>query len=741
MDRTIPQTDDELRRVQARSGERSRPPGNVPGYEPERFLGEGAYGEVWVAIDQNTGCRVAIKFYSHRGGLDLSLLSREVEKLAFLFNDRYVTQLIEVGWNADPPYYVMEYLERGSLADRLRDGPMPVDEAIDMFRDVAQGLVHSHNKGVLHCDLKPANVLLDQDWRPRLADFGQSRLSSEQTPALGTLFYMAPEQADLRAVPDARWDVYALGCLLYCMLTGGPPFRDQASLTAIEKSTRVEEQLALYRKVIETSPTPKTHQKAPGVDRDLVEIVDRCLKIDPAKRFPNAQAVLDALSARATRRGRRPLIVLGALGPGLLMLLAAAFAWHSAQTALDDSHEALVRRAKVSNSFAARFVAENVQSQINRRWSILEQEAGDDELRQLLVAATGKPLHDERRKKLQTRLEELADEHPEIEFSGWSVMDATGVQLAREPFQSSSIDKNFAYRDYFHGQGRDLPSDSRKVKPLETVHLSNVFISTVDQEPKVAFSAPIWSGNEEDPNRYVIGVLYITVELARFADLHSNRDDRRQIAALVDGREDSKGKRGWILEHEFLTQWVANDKGTPPEFYLDATRISDLDDLRAKSKAEMDSSSDASLPHERKHASLEIREPIQSLMTDYQDPIGGEFEGDWIAAMQPVFVDGRKWDVADTGWGVIVQERFDDVIAPVRGLRERLVRQGLVALAAVLLVVSALWGFVAIVLNESPTSKFARWLRRRTGWAAPNIIGGTNSSNSRSGSARTENSP
>ena len=173
-DRTQQQSSEQLELSKQLSLEKTRPPTSVPGYEMGSFLGSGAYGEVWVATDHNTGRRVAIKFYTHRGGVDWSLLSREVEKLVFLSTDRYVVQLLDVGWDSDPPYYVMDYLEHGSLDDRLdREGSFTVPEAIDLFHELANGLLHAHAKGVLHCDLKPANVLLDQDDKPRLADFGQ----------------------------------------------------------------------------------------------------------------------------------------------------------------------------------------------------------------------------------------------------------------------------------------------------------------------------------------------------------------------------------------------------------------------------------------------------------------------------------------------------------------------------------------------------------------------------------------
>src|SRR5688500_16289699 len=153
-DCTEQQSPADLQRSKELSLERTRPPTEVPGYRAERFIGSGAYGEVWAGVDRNTGRKVAIKFYAHRRGVDWALLQREVEKLVFLSADRYVVQLLEVGWDGDPPYYVMEYVEQGSLDDLLRKhGTFSAAEAAEMFREIAVGLAHAHGKGVLHCDL------------------------------------------------------------------------------------------------------------------------------------------------------------------------------------------------------------------------------------------------------------------------------------------------------------------------------------------------------------------------------------------------------------------------------------------------------------------------------------------------------------------------------------------------------------------------------------------------------------
>src|SRR5262249_48600282 len=179
---------------------------------PIRKLGEGTFGIVWLYEAQPSGKRVAVKFFTHGTTQLWQLIQAEVMQLARLYGDPGIVQLQDLEPDADPPYCILTYAEGGSLADRLRNGPMPVDEALRVSREAASALTYVHAKGIIHCDLKPGNVLRDARGRALLADFGQAHLASDLTPALGTFFFMAPEQADFDArIPDTRWDVYALG--------------------------------------------------------------------------------------------------------------------------------------------------------------------------------------------------------------------------------------------------------------------------------------------------------------------------------------------------------------------------------------------------------------------------------------------------------------------------------------------------------------------------------------------------
>ncbi|MEM6979530.1 MAG: serine/threonine-protein kinase, partial [Planctomycetota bacterium] len=361
------------------------PPADVPGVRLQRFLGSGAFGQVWVGRDLNTGRGVAVKFYLHRGGVNWSLLSREVKNLVQLSADRHVVQVLEVGWDADPPYYIMELVEGGSLEDLLmRRGRLPLAEAVDLFRKICVGLNHCHGKGVLHCDIKPANILLAADNEPRLADFGQSRMSHDQTPAMGTLFYMAPEQADLQSTPDARWDVYAAGAILYRMIAGHPPHRDQSLLSQLDTAGSLPGRLACYREAISAAPPVMERLTRRGLDRGLRRILSRCLEVDPSKRYANVQQILDDLRLREVNQSRRPLLILGIVGPLLLLLASSFFAARSIERVTRNSTEALRDEALGSNALAARFAAQTLETEIRQYFQLVAEESSRPEFREQL---------------------------------------------------------------------------------------------------------------------------------------------------------------------------------------------------------------------------------------------------------------------------------------------------------------------------------------------------------------------
>jgi serine/threonine protein kinase len=695
----------------------------VPGYDPERFLGRGAYGEVWVAVDCNSGRRVAIKFYS-RGQQDWSSLWREVEKLGLFFNDRYVIQLFKVGWDADPPYYVMEYLERGSL-EELLNAPLPTERAVTLFREIATGLMHAHNRGVLHCDLKPANILLDADHKPRLADFGQARLVHEREPALGTLFYVAPEQADLRAIPDARWDVYSLGVLLYRMLTGELPYRTDAAVTELEEAPGLEQRLEAYRRLLCESPRPRAHHHNTDIDRALVQIIDRCLAIDPKKRFANVQAVLSALDARALQRARRPLLLLGALGPALLLGGMFLFARAMIGVAVENTKEQITDWVQNSNHLIARFAADRIAERIQLRWSILEAEAASPRFQAIIqevradppkpsdTVAPPTPMQKQLYEWLHLRRRQYNYLHID-DF--WIVLDNNGRLLdvsandGSESWRQGVIGRFFWNRDGFHGIGVDFdspsPGEARpdNVLPIKQPHQSLVFRSSEDRHPLVIlFSVPVVSEAGE-----TIAVLAMAVHMGHFSELWTASDDSqkdadKKLVTLVQTKEHKlppnteKGRlrnAGLILEHPMLRTALESNRGDIPLVYFDESVWSELKQNRATA--------------------------------DYRDPFKAQTAGAesprYLAAAEPVVMKrrgsvGEKSSPAreDTGLLVVVQDDYATEVAPADQLERTLVRWTLLALGLAAALVTGLWIVVSRGLIDAPRSRLAAFLRRRSG--------------------------
>ncbi len=711
-ERTEFQSRKQLERSRELSLQGTRAPAEIPGYQMQRFLGSGAYGEVWVAVDRNTQRRVAIKFYTHRGGLDWTLLSREVEKLAFLSADRYVVQLLDVGWDATPPFYVMEYVEQGSLEDHLaREGPLPVAEAVEMFREVAVGLMHAHGRGVLHCDLKPANVLLDQDAKPRLADFGQSRLSHEQTPALGTLFYMAPEQADMEAMPDAKWDVYALGALLYTMLTGSPPYRDEAVLAELDAASSLEDRLAIYRRAIRQAPPPTAHRDVPGVDKALADIVDRCIDADPQRRCPNVQSVLDELQVREVRRQRWPLVVLGTIGPAVLVLVVAFLAWRLIDTSIRHFEaQQTISRLNETRGTALR-AADWAGFQMDQRFAAVERLAKDEEFRRLLAEIVADPefqaiaarlndpnaddpqrademaalrkqlLEHPLQKKLQARLVKERNSEGPRESASWFVDGPGGLQVARDPL-SATLGRNYAWRTYFTGEPDDRPRTWRPPPSvhLTTTHISAPFLSQATGHWVVTISTPVFGLDK--PARF-LGIVALTVELGAFDELRGTGDgaERFDHLVLVDRRP---GEKQWlILQHPLLDK-LRRDGEIPErlsEIRLTAAGVPDDDKTRRN-----------------------YRDPLA------QDVAGGEYNRRWLADAVPVLVQGAgSREAEDTGLLVIVQQPYDLAIGnALIDLRRSLTTISLLALVVITAVLMLLWGYVVRRFNRTAAARAAR---------------------------------
>jgi serine/threonine-protein kinase len=303
----------------------------IPGYELLGVLGTGGMGVVYKARQLGFERVVALKMIragAHAAAADRARFRIEVQAVARLRHPNIV-EVYDVGEHDGCPYYSLEYAEGGSLADQVKAAPPSPRRAAELVETLARAMHHVHEKGVVHRDLKPQNVLLDRAGTPKITDFGLAKLldaeATQTSPGavLGTAPYMAPEQGTGGASdvgPPA--DVYGLGALLYALLTGRPPF--------------LPGPLAVVLEQLRTQEPPPPRSLRPDLPRDLEAVCLQCLRKNPNRRYPSAEALADDLRrwredkptvarplrwpARALRLvRRRPL-----LGAAALLLLVLA---------------------------------------------------------------------------------------------------------------------------------------------------------------------------------------------------------------------------------------------------------------------------------------------------------------------------------------------------------------------------------------------------------------------------------
>jgi eukaryotic-like serine/threonine-protein kinase len=291
-------------------------PAAIGPYKIERELGRGGMGEVYLAHDSRLDRQVAIKALPAHLALDpdrLARFQREAKVLASL-NHPGIGAIYGFEEASGHQYLVLEFVEGETLADRLAKGPIPVDEALPLAKQIAESLEVAHEKGIIHRDLKPANVMLTPDGHAKVLDFGLAR-TEEGAPAstvipegsaasptvtsparfahsptvagviMGTAGYMSPEQARGKPV-DKRSDIFSFGCVLYEMLTGTMPFLGETVADAIGATLHKESDLSLL---------------PPSTPRRVRELLTNCLAKDKKHRLHDigdARLELDRAIAR-----------------------------------------------------------------------------------------------------------------------------------------------------------------------------------------------------------------------------------------------------------------------------------------------------------------------------------------------------------------------------------------------------------------------------------------------------------
>jgi serine/threonine-protein kinase len=643
----------------------------APGGEGERFveyelirvLGQGGMGTVYEARLAGTSLRVALKVLNptELGGAETAgQLREEVENVAGLRHPNIVS-IYHVGEHAGQPFYTMELIEGGSLDQQLDSYRGQFTKVARLLATTARAVHHAHQRRILHRDLKPGNILLDEAGEPHVADFGlATRLDDAGTatdsgPPAGSLPWMAPEAVRGEPTLSTSIDVWALGVILYELLTGVRPFGGA--------DARQVRQAILERE----PPAPRAIN--PRVPRDLDAVCRRCLQKDPERRYESATALALELErwlrdepVRARRAGRMERAARWcrrnpALAIGSTLLLVLLLAGLEAALSLTRDQDQKLRAAVCQNNeFAARHVASSLLMRLEQLSEPVLAAAGDDGLRRACGRADDVAA--------QTALENLfpARSPARATFATIYLLNPHARIVAlvgpdRSPARRM-VGVEFSGRDYFHGALRH----DEESAPRDRIHISRIFRSENDGLDKVAFSCPVKPlGRGRDS--WVLAATITTDATLGLDGLH----DQRHKAVLFAPRDTNPPRPGdpylpsgyVILVH--------------PAFRPGQKSVPFPDGRPGR----------VPLPGEESELRPASGPPPFPADDNYADPVAEdghpEFSGRWLTGSARV---------GNTEFIVLIQQGYEEAVAPYQAFIHRffLISGGLVGLVLLSLV-------------------------------------------------------
>lgn len=586
-------------------------------YEVLDELGVGGSGVVYRAHHAGLHRTVALKLMRDA----LFATERERERFrngaasAAELDHPHIVPIFHVGERDGQPFFTMRLIEGENLANALPRLCKSTEGVVRILAKVARAVHFAHQRGILHRDLKPANILLDDNDEPYVADFGLAKrldagaAASKSSGIVGTLGYMSPEQAKGVAELTPAADVYALGVILFELLTESLPLPEGSTF----------EQLSWL-----TSPKPPRllRELKPSIDRNLEVICLKCLQKDPEKRYQTAESLAVALErairreedeplppwserleAWARRHPRRSLTV-----ASLLVLLALAslgrwWLWRQERRAVQDALE--------TNAFIAGSQAGAVLAQLREYAERVDQTAREPEVVRLAAAGFVGPST-----PLRLRLGD---------FDNLTLLDNEGAIVATwPPPLPIAYERRYAFRDYFRG-ARYLAEHR-----LPGAYVARAYVSETQGHLVFAFSAPLL-----DPQGTAIGILMATVHAKSMLGAIKMEDSaggRHVTSALIGPRGPDRDTKSGAL--------------CPDYTFLVHPGLPDGREYRVSSplSAQLRKTFGASAPPGQQFA-LQYVAPVK--VSEYEDAVPG-FQGPWLAAFAPV---------GNTGFVVLVQTR------------------------------------------------------------------------------------